>query len=98
MKAVILRSSPRYDDLLAVLGTDTIEVLDPQMRRQVPRTFYQIDVGALSEAQRCRLTRYLSERWKLAGDVVAKLIDDPAHGVPVLASDVVVTPGLFECP
>jgi hypothetical protein len=96
MKVTIAKHSPRHKLWLDVFGTDTLDVLSPQTeRRDGPdgeKLFYRINVRALTLAQRTRAIRYLSRRWKLPIDEVAKSLDDPKHGLPIDAADVTLGP------
>lgn len=102
MKAIINRDSPRYQNWIEVFGTDTVEVLDPQPHiNEGPdeaRAFFRLDVESLTSEQCRRLVRFLSQRWKLSPTEVEKLIDDPAHGVPIRADDVAIQGTLWTPP
>ena len=94
MKAYISATSPRYAVWREVFGSDSVEILSPVPARldgpEGPRHCYRMDVSALTLKQRALVCRYLSQRWKLPGDQVAALIDDPTHGFPIRAEDVIV--------
>lgn len=94
MKATISAKCDRWQTWMDVFGTDTIEVVSPIPHKRQgpdgPRDFYQIDVKALTLRQRANMLRHLSARWKTPADQVAKLVDDPDHGVPIDAQDVIV--------
>lgn len=77
----------------AVLGTNTVPILSsvpipavlPGIGHQL---VYRMDVKALTPKQRQRLVVEMSVRFHETPEQVERDLDDPDHGVPVLASDV----------
>ncbi len=94
LTAMIRDSSPRAAAWRDVFGGDTVPILSPlPIKASGPdgdAEFYRLDVAALDTAQRGRLVSHLCRRFKLQHIDVEHLIDDPNHGVPILADDVVV--------
>jgi len=93
-EAKILPVSPRAREWMEVLGTLTVRVLDPLPVRNCAcggyADFYRLDVASLSVEQRDRLCAHLTKRFDLPAPFVQHLMDNPDHGVPILADDVYV--------
>lgn len=92
--ARIPENSPRRADWIEVFGTEVLPIISPvPVVNDGPtgrREFYRLDVSRITPQQRQRLVRWLSKRWKLPVHEVEKSVDDPEHGVPLLADDLVV--------
>lgn len=91
---IINQNSPRRKLWESIFGGPSVPLESPlAVEAEGPdgrRQFYKLAVSELLPGQRAALVRFLSERWKMPLYEVMKLIDDPAHGVPILADDVVV--------
>lgn len=93
--ATISRSNPRRAEWLQVFGTDRLPVLSPTPHAASvacvgARLFYRVDVSSLNEEQRARLASFLSAKWGWSPAEVLASLDDPAHGLPVLAEGVTI--------
>lgn len=92
--ATIRDSSPRAALWRQVFGTETLPIVSPVPKKAEgpdgSAEFYQLDVAQLDTEQRSRLVSHLCERFKMTHQEVCHLIDDPNHGVPILAEDVIV--------
>lgn len=93
-QATINPESPRAKAFQEIFGGRTIPVLSPlPTRAQGPdgeAQFYRLDVGKLTTEQRRRLVAHISAKWNISPAAVEASIDDPEHGVPILATDVIV--------
>lgn len=85
--------TPATEHLRHIFG-DSLPVVSP-----IPITaagpdgvseFYKLDVGAISAEQRARLVEDLAMRFHTNPDLIGHLVDDPNHGVPILAAHLVV--------
>lgn len=94
LEATILPSSPRAAVWREVFGSETVPILSPlPQTAQTPRgdaEFYRLDVARLSDEQRKRVVSHLCQKWQLRHEEVVRLVNDPDHGVPLLAADLVV--------
>jgi hypothetical protein len=96
IKATIKSTSPRYQEWLEVFGSDTVEIEcaspieneGPDGRRA---KFYRIKLPVLSPDQRRRAIRLKARKFELSLFEVAETIDDPRHGLPIFADDVIVS-------
>jgi hypothetical protein len=93
--ATIRSDSPRHGDWLRVFGTSCVRIKGPlSTPARVPGLgiveVYALDVPSLTAEQRTRLIDDICERFGEARSEVERLIDDPEHGVPLLAADVTV--------
>lgn len=93
--AKIRPDSPRHANWIHILGTDTAPIEGPTTgigsAPGIERAqFYKLQVKALDADQRERLFEYLSAGFGAPRAEVERDIDDPEHGVPVLADDVTV--------
>lgn len=93
-KAIIAKDSPRCADWLAVFGTDAIPLLSPVPHRGTApgltkARFYKLDVAALDDDQRQRLVAHLVEKFEL-GEAEVRASLEGEHGLPILASDLVI--------
>lgn len=93
-EAVIDPDCPRAAAWREIFGSDRAPILSPLTVRNMgpngPAEFYRLDVGALRPEQRERLIAYLVARWKLDPRQIEVELDDPEHGVPILATEVFV--------
>lgn len=102
----IRRSSPRYVAWLHVFGDEhktaagiTVPVTSPvPVLGTAPgvtnKEFYRLDVPQLTEAQRDRLLGYLARTFSISRDEAAELLNDPRHGLPILADEHVIAPAM----
>ena len=97
--ATISNSSPRHASWLRIFGADTVQILSPvptpgtSPHHNAPdgARFYRLDVAALTAQQRARLIAENAEKFDLDESEVERDLDDPDHGVPILADDVSIT-------
>jgi hypothetical protein len=92
--ATLKDSSDRYQTWLQVFGSPTVPILSPiPVENDGPdgrREFYRLDTKKLTLRQRRRLVEFLAKRWQLPHGEIVRTMDDPEHGVPIRATDVVV--------
>lgn len=94
--ATIRPESPPYRDWLRVFGTDQVPIMLPYpVRGSAPGVesaeFYKLHVPSLTPDQRSRLVEFIAERFGELPSTVEALMDDPEHGVPIKAEDVLVS-------
>jgi len=101
----IKRNSPRFVMWWEILGTDTVVLESPLPAAAVVPTYpgskdlvetqvYKISVVHLTEEQLARFSAYLVRRFELQPSAVSAILrglKDQGKGIPVLASDVVVS-------
>jgi hypothetical protein len=85
--------APRREDWIAIFGDETMPVTSPvPVRNDAPglsdKSFYRLDVSRLTPVQRLRLVEYIARKFDIAECEVSRLLDDPEHGMPILADDV----------
>ena len=92
--ATLNPKSPRVKDWLRVYGKTKIQLRGPlPVRATSPagvQFFHHVHESELTPEVRERLADHVSEKFCLSRDEVLRSIDDPAHGVPILADDVTV--------
>ncbi len=88
-----IRVEPATDSLRRIFG-DSLPLLSclPIMAEGPDGVaeFYKLDVAAISSEQRARLVEELASRFHSPANLIAHLVDDPNHGVPILAAHLVV--------
>jgi len=89
--ARIRHTSPRHPEWVEVFGSDRIPVRAHRHRALFPGKgecdFFFLFLDGISRAARRRLVAHLAERFAETPEEVEKLLEDPKHGVPVLAED-----------
>lgn len=92
--AVLVAGGERFEIWHRIFETNIVPVLSPvPERNEGPdgvEEWYKLDTAALTPEIRARLVDYLVTKFKLDRDWVERSIDDPKHGVPIRAADVVV--------
>lgn len=88
-----IRVEAATENLRRIFG-DSLPVLSPvPIMAQGPdgvAEFYKLDVAAITPEQRTRLVEDLASRFHSPANLIAHLVDDPNHGVPILAAHLVV--------
>lgn len=90
----LAESSPRYQDWLAVFGTNVVEL---ESALPIPATVpgvgstavYRLKLSSLDAGQRERLVAKMAAKFQMSPEDVSKELDG-AHGCPILAEDVMV--------
>ena len=95
IKATLNAASPRAREWDRVFATRTVPLESPYpVTNDSPagvRVFYRVAVAQLTPAQRERLIEHLAVKYNEAPSLVAATLDDPEHGLPILAEDVNVS-------
>jgi hypothetical protein len=94
----VRRESPRCQTWLHVFGSTSVPLESPAAvsawsPEGVLRPFYRVSVQALDAEQRERVVSHLAGAWNLEPAEIERLLDDPKHGLPILADDVIVQGG-----
>lgn len=94
--ATISSSSTRAAEWMRVYGSLTIPIKSPvPVAGSAPGLesvrFYHVNVAELTADQRGRLVTFICEKFRRSPAEVERDLDDPDHGVPILADDVTVT-------
>lgn len=97
----IRRESPRYETWTAVFGAGAVELESPVAATAwspegARKEFYKVRVASLTPEQRARLVPHLCARFQLEPAEVERSLDDPEHGLPVLAEDLTVSFSLLR--
>lgn len=92
--ATIREGSPRYQEWLEVMGTNTIPLKSPIPRlTRLPGIgevhVLVIDLALLTEGQRARMIKHLAAKFGIDEQEIASSLDH--GGVPILDEDVIVT-------
>ncbi len=92
--ATISKDSPRYEEWLDVLGTDTVQVkgwLLPEWAIVLgeKKLVWQLDLDQLTEEQMGRLISHIARKFSIERREVVETIRQ--IGVPLLAEDLIVS-------
>lgn len=94
--AVISETSPRYQDWVYILGSNQAPIMSS---RPVPgltstpsagELFYKMDLLRITEEQRERLIKLISDKWNLGCAAVERQLVDPARGIAIPVDDVLI--------
>lgn len=92
--ATINEQSSRYADWMRVFGTNQVVLKSPLAHAGIfpgvgKKDCYDVDLAALTPAQRERMILHISERFDIPLEEVRAELDNV--GMPILADDVIVT-------
>lgn len=92
----IRENSPRAKDWKWVFGSLSIPLKSPlPVRADGPdgtlQQFYEVDVAKLSASQVERVVVHIAHKHELDADAVRRDLEDPTHGLPILAEDIMVS-------
>ena len=97
-EATISDKSERKEEWEKILGCTTVPLQSPiPQKADLPgkgvKSIYLLDLDLMSDEQKDSLAKHIAAKFNVDESTVRRDIqsDNPTHGVPILADDVIVT-------